>query len=1092
MVKKIVKWLLIVVLAVLILLTTLPIIFQGAIVDRIKDEVNEQLDARVDFGRYRISLLRSFPDASLRLDDIIVENEAPFEGDTLASIARLRVTIDLRSLFGEGFEIKHIQLNDPDLRFRLLEDGSANWDIVPMADKDPEEMPDEPSEPSDFSLALRSVDIRNADILYHDDKFLTYVDVKGLTGRMRGDLTMDVTNVRTRNARIDALSLRYDRMPILSNVGVDLTAEVEMNLRDWVFTFRENEFVLNALPLVFDGAISLPEDGGTMMDFSFASARSDFAAFLSIIPALYTDDFANLRTDGSMAMQGKVNGLLKGDQIPGFDFLVKVDEGMFSYPDLPESVRDVQIDLQVANEGTRMDDVRIDMPVFSLNMGNNPFQARFAMRNPISDPWVDLAMNFHLNLDEVMQFIPLEEDLVLAGNAEANIEAMGHLPADWAEDDQIPGFHFMLKLDEGMFSYPDLPESVRDVHIDLQVANEGSTMDDVRIDMPVFSLNMGNNPFQARFAMRNPISDPWIDAALQTSLDLAEVMRLVPMEEDMLLEGKIESDLEARGRLSALERRAYQDFHATGHLAASAIRADVPMLPAPFEVEQLETRFSPQYLSIESMRAGMADNVVEASGRIDNILQYAIEGDVLRGNLDISAEYLNINAFMPDMPEARELEARREEAPDAEIALDEAPAQLSVIRVPENIDFTMNARIGQLIFDDMDITDLSGGIRVFEQQATLDRLAMNLLGGELALAGSYDTRMEDPEMALRLDLSGFDIPQTFNTFNTMEVLAPVGRYAQGRISGGLTMNATLDQTMQPRLETLSGAGNIQARNLVVENLPTMVRLAERLEMDLFREVDVGDVSLRIAFADGKVETEPFAITFGRSDATISGTTWFDQRIDYVMRVGIPHDQFGTRANQVLDNLISDAADRGFDIDPGDRVEIDVLVTGTVTQPELSLDMSGTIDDVRDQIRGEVDRFLQETEDRIRDEVDDARDRAEEEVRERVDETRERIDQELEQRAEQVLDEAERQAENIRKEASRAADRIRREARERADKMVEEAEGPIATAAARRAAESLVNQANRRADQLEEEADKRAQRIVDEAQERADRILKGEE
>ncbi len=1092
MVKKVIKWFLIVVLALLIMLISLPIIFQGAIVDRIKYEVNEQLDARVDFGRYRISLLRSFPDASLRLDDIIVENEAPFEGDTLASIERLRVTIDLRSLFGDGYEIKHIQLIRPDLRFRMLEDRSANWDIVPVAEKDPDDEQDVPAEPSEFSLALRSIEIRDANILYHDDVFLTYVDVKGLTGRMRGDLTMDVTNVRTRNARIDALSLRYDRMPILSNVGVDLTAEVEMNLRDWVFTFRENEFVLNALPLVFDGVISLPEDGGTMMDFSFASARSDFAAFLSIIPALYTDDFAELRTDGSLAMQGKVNGLLKGDQMPGFDFMLKIDDGMFSYPDLPESVRDVHIDLQVANEGAHLDDVRINMPVFSLNMGGNPFNARFAMRNPVSDPWVDLAMNLHLNLGEVMQFLPLEEDMVLQGLAEANLEAIGRISSDLLEDDQIPGFEFMLKVDDGMFSYPDLPESVRDVYIDLQVVNEGDRMDDVRINMPVFSLNMGNNPFNARLAMRNLTSDPWIDAALQTSLDLGEVMRLMPMQEDLLLEGIIESDLEARGHLSALESGAYQDFHATGYFAASAIRADVPMLPAPFEMEQLETRFSPQHLAIESMRAGMADNVMEVSGRIDNILQYAIDGDVLRGNLDISAEYLNINAFMPDMPEARELEARSEEALDAEAVPAEAPAQLSVIRVPENIDFTMNARIGQLIFDDLDITNLSGGIRVFEQQATLDRLAMNLLGGQLALGGSYDTRMKDPEMSLSLDLSGFDIPQTFNTFNTMEVLAPVGQYARGMISGGLTINASLDQTMQPRLETLSGAGNLQARNLILENLPTLVSLAERLDMDLFREVNVGDALLRFTFADGMVETEPFEITFGHSDATISGTTWFDQRIDYVMRVGIPHDQFGTRANQVLDNLISDAADRGFDIDPGDRVEIDVLVTGTVTNPELSLDMSGTIDDVRDQIRGEVDRFLQETEDRIRDEADDARDRAEQEARERLDESRERIDQELEQRAEQVIAEAERQAENIRNEASRAADRVRREARERADKLVEEAEGPIATAAARRAAESLVNEANRRADQLEEEADKRAQRIVDEAHERADRILQGEE
>ena len=965
MVKKIIKWFLIVILAVLILLIALPFVFQGAIVDRIKHEVNEHLDARVDFGSYRLSLIRNFPDASLRIDDILVVNEAPFEGDTLADVGRLRVTIDLRSLFGEGFEIKHIQLSRPDLRFRLLEDGSANWDIVPPAEEAPE-----PAEASDFSLALRSIDIRDANILYHDDVFLTYVDVKGLTGRMRGDLTMDVTNLRTRNARIDAFSLRYDRMPILSNVGVDLTAEVEMDLRDWIFTFRENEITLNALPLAFDGVISIPEDGGTMMDFSFAAARSDFAAFLSLIPAIYTDDFAALQTEGTMALQGQVNGLLKGERIPGFDL--------------------------------------------------------------------------------------------------------------------------SLKVDNGMFNYPDLPDAVRDVNIDARVANEGNSMDDVVVDMPVFAMNMAGNPFEARFAMRDPISDLWIDVALNTSLDLGEVMRFLPMDEEMLLRGRVESQLEARGHLSSLERGAYQQFHATGNLTAANVMADMGMLPAPLEVEFLETSFSPQYFAIERMRAGMADNIVDVSGRVDNLLQYVFDGDVLRGNMSLSSDYLNVNQFMPDMPDSAELQARREDSPDLEAVRREAPGKMSAIAVPENVDFSLRANIRQLIFDDMDIRNLNGNVRIADQNALLDQLTMDLLGGSLTLSGLYDTRKEDPDVAFSLDLSGFDIQETFHTFNTMEVLAPVGEYANGIISGGLTLNATLDQNMQPRLETLSGNGSIRSRNVVVQNLPVLVRLSESLEMDRFREIDVGNVSLRFTFADEKVATEPFEINFGRSDAVISGFTWFDQRIDYVMRLGIPHEQFGDRATQVLDNLLGEAADRGFDIDPGDRVEIDVLITGTVTEPELSLDMSGAIDDVRDQIRDEVDRFLEETEDRIRDEVDKTRERAEEEVRGRIDETRDRLDEEAEERAQQVIAEAERQAENIRNEASRAADRIRREARERADKLVEEADGPIATAAARRAAESLVNEANRRADQLEEEADQRALRLVDEAHERADRILSGEE
>lgn len=937
----------------LLLLIILPFAFRGAIVERIKHEVNEQVDAHVDFGKTRLSLIRNFPDITLSIHDILIVNEAPFAGETLADIGRLQITIDLRSLFGgDGYEIKRIRLDDPDLMLRYLKDGSANWDIIPPSE--PKEDTDD-TEDFDFRLSLRRVDILNGNVSYYDDAFLTYIDVNGLSGRLSGDLTMDVTNISTRNTRIESFSLRYDRFPVLSNVTAGVVAEMEMDMRDWTFTFRENELLLNALPIGFDGVIGLPEGGGTMMDFSFSAARSDFAAFLSLIPALYADDFASLQTAGSLALYGSVNGLLKGESIPGFELALSVDDGMFRYPDLPAALSDVFVEARIQNTGNNADAVRVDIPVFRMSMAGNPVDARFAMRSPISNPWIDLALNGRLDLSDIATFVPLEEG--------------------------------------------------------------------------------------------------------------------------MLLEGLLESNMEARGHLSAIEAGDFRNFHATGTFMANNVAVESTMLPDRFELNQMHARISPQQLTIGRFQARMGDSDLSASGQIDNMLSYWFDDDLLRGRFTVESGFIHVNQLMAAMPEAEETDE---------------PMTLSVIPVPANIDFRLQTRIQRMVFGDMDIRDIRGNLHVVDEQARLQDLSMGFLGGRLAMSGHYDTRGDLPDTRFVLDFSNFEIAEAFGTLNTVGVLAPVAEYASGRISGGIILNATLDESLQPVLETLTGSGRLSSSAIKIENYPSLVRLAERLRMDNFRSFDVRNVALRFSFADGKVDTEPFNIRFGESSATISGSTWFDQRVDYGMRLDIPWTQFGTQANEVLDGLIAQAAGRGIEVDRGDKVQIDVHIGGTVTNPVLSVGMPGTVDAVLDRLKDQVERLVRDVEDRVRDEVDSVRREAEEQIIERIEDTREQVREELEARAQQVIDEAERRAASIRREAARSAERVRQEAREQADRLVEEASGPVAVAAARRAGQALISEADRRADQIEREADQRADHIIDEANTRADRIRRGEE
>lgn len=947
--KKLLKIAGIVIGVLLILLLVLPYAFRGKITERIRQEINQQVYADVDFGRVRLSLIRQFPNVSLQLNDLMVIGRGDFSGDTLVDIESTYVSFDLFSLFrSDDYAIKSIRLDTPRILLKTLEDGSYNWDLsFPSEDGEDETVLPDEDDASPFRVELQEFRIQSGHFVYDDDHFLTYITAEDINATLNGDLSMDITNIHTKDASIGSFSLRYEQWPILTRVKALLDISMTADLNDFIFTFNENQLLINELPLVFDGMVGLPE-GVLTMDFSFGAARARFADFLSLVPAIYTKDFESLSTDGNLQLDGFVNGIFSEDVIPGFGLNIIVDNGMFQYPDLPASVRDI--------------------------------------------------------------------------NLQANL------------------------------------------------ASPGGDADLTTIDIPRFSMNMGGNPVEMRFSLRNPVSDPGIDAWLSGQIDLGKVGDFYPLDEGIQLKGNINSDLEARGRLSDLESGNYEAFHATGTLQISQLLLNADILSHQLEISEADFKLTPRAMQMDRLDMQYGQTDLSANGRIDNIIGYILDDQILKGSFNTSSEKIDLNQLMASMPESEE---------------DEEQEPLSVIRIPKNIDFALSSSAREVFFGELELQDVSGELTMANEQLSINNLQMGLMGGLLAMQGSYNTAEELPQMSFGLDIQSFDIQQSFQAFRTLRALAPIAEYANGKFSAVLNINGQLSETLSPVLSTLTGNGRLGTSSAVVSNTPAMLNLADQLHMDMFREINLRNLNLRFSFADGKVDVAPFELNLGQSVANISGSNYFDQRIDYLMSLEIPYSQFGNQANQLLGNLFSELGGRGLNLDPGDNVLVDVLIGGHFTKPEVSLKLSSDMESLGSQLRGEAERLLKETETKLREE-------AEEQIRTTIDASESEVRAELEERANTIIEQAEKQAESIRREADTAAERIRNEARQQARRLEDQAEGPIALAAARRTGEAIISEADKRADQLVSEADRSAARIMEEAKQQADRIKKGEE
>ena len=84
--KKALKIIGVTVLVIVVFLLASPFIFQNKIKGLVKEFINENLNAKVDFKDASLSFLSSFPKANVTIDELTITNFAPFENEKLADV----------------------------------------------------------------------------------------------------------------------------------------------------------------------------------------------------------------------------------------------------------------------------------------------------------------------------------------------------------------------------------------------------------------------------------------------------------------------------------------------------------------------------------------------------------------------------------------------------------------------------------------------------------------------------------------------------------------------------------------------------------------------------------------------------------------------------------------------------------------------------------------------------------------------------------------------------------------------------------------------------------------------------------------------
>jgi hypothetical protein len=712
------------------------------------------------------------------------------------------------------------------------------------------------------------------------------------------------------------------------------------------------------------------------------------------VPGAYTQDFKDVKADGTVQFGGTVKGKYNETAYPSLKLDLKIGSASVKYPNLPLGLSNINVDLGINSPGPTLNPMTINVPKFSLNIGSNPLEGYFFLKTPVTDPTVDTKVKGVLNLSELSKAFPMEGVEQMAGIIRADVmvkAAMSQLDRQQYEQVNMSG---NIGIEGMNYRSKGTPA----VNIRQMQANFSPQM----VDMPVFDANIGKSDLKAAARIDNVLAYFSTQKTMTGQLNFTS-NRLDANELMAEPAGSNTTDEVVPNDVPATSERAFDrwDFTVDGNIGQ--LNYDEYNLSNV----AMKGHFKPNKMNIENFGLRIGESDLSGNGQILNAWNYLFDHQTVEGVINLQSNNFDLNQFMTDETDVAQ-------------STSAAPVESGVFPVPENMNMTINADMKTVKYTDLTLNNLSGAVAVKNESAVLKDCIATLLGGQVALNGEYNTLdLHKPIFNIDMALQNFGFKDAFQHFVTVKKLAPVAQLMDGKFNTTLSVSGFLGKDMIPDFNTLTAAGFLETISAIFNNFKPMNAIGEKLNVDYLKRLELANTRNWFEVKDGQVNIRPFDVKMRDVAMKIGGSHGLTNEMNYQIDTKVPRKMLGNAVNGGLNWLSAEAAKKGMNIAQGEYINTRFELTGSLFNPKISVKAlssdgqatlqeaatataAAAVEKARDSVTNVANRELEKGKDKVKDATDKVVDTVGKVVDKKVQEATDKAAQAAKEQASKVL------------------------------------------------------------------------------------------
>jgi len=401
------------------------------------------------------------------------------------------------------------------------------------------------------------------------------------------------------------------------------------------------------------------------------------------------------------------------------------------------------------------------------------------------------------------------------------------------------------------------------------------------------------------------LTNALVKADLQVDIALADLLRFAQVDTLEQVGGRLLVDARIEGRVRDVADLKPADLRPLRMGGTASLRGtSLKLKGVRHRIEDLDAELTLEGndAAIHSLKATLQGAHIVLKGRLVNLVPYLLFDDQrLTIQADGSADRIDLAALL-----------KADDAPKTKRDDDKGYA----LSLPASIALDLKARVEELVFADFSATAINGTVRMQDRVLKVSPVTFNTASGAVLGSLELDARGAGPfPLAVDATFQDIDITELFREFGDFGQDFIGHRHLSGRSQAKITLRVPLSPGLDMDMDRLRCTLDIAIDNGGIKGHAPLLAVADHLKDNRLVAPFVnipelrkrlGDVRFarlenRIEIRDGAVHIPTMEVKSSAMDLELSGTHWFDDRIDHhlnfrlsdLFRMGKPtRDEFG--------------------------------------------------------------------------------------------------------------------------------------------------------------------------------------------------------
>ncbi len=565
--------------------------------------------------------------------------------------------------------------------------------------------------------------------------------------------------------------------------------------------------------------------------------------------------------------------------IPSFDFQCVFKNGYIKYYKVAQPVQNIFLTMHAFCPDADYHHAFFKIDTLHASALKNYIEGRAIIHTATDFP-LDLNLKGSVDLGDIHQVYPLDS-ITLSGQVRFELNSSGKYAP---EHHLFPKTIAQFSMHDGFVRTKYYPHPIEKINVELNARDDLGNLNSLDLSVRPASLVFEGKPFYFRGSFKN-FDDLNYDLSVSGDLNLGRIYQVFSRE-NLGLTGDIQVHADFKGTQSDAKNGRYELLKNSGVLDVNDLSISYELFPKPFLIRRGHFRFQQDKTWFDTFQATYGNSDLEVDGFAENVINYMLaKNEILKANFDLKSKNIDLNEFAVYASPAAVQSGNH--AVRASDTTDTQPAA-GVIMVPSNLDLIIKADAEKVLYHDILLDHLQGGISIRNAGIEMTETAFGLIGCQVMMNGNYNPAGPlHASFNYHLQAKDFDVQRAYKEIKLFHDLASSAQHASGIISLDYSLGGNLNERMYPVYPSLKGGGVLSVKNVKFNGWKLFNTVSSEAGKTELKDPDLSKIDVKSSIKNNLITIERFKFKTGGLHIRFEGQTSFDNKINFKMRIGLP-------------------------------------------------------------------------------------------------------------------------------------------------------------------------------------------------------------